>query len=166
MASAITVKLTSNEAVILLGWLERVQMTDLRRLVGDPAAWAPICKIAGALGKALLGIFVADCAERMDARRAPSEGDHRQLRRRPRRLSRPSCRQSASVRAKSIENTESQRSQSTWQPSSSVPPCPPDALGQDTMYQVAGVDVRAVPHAWHDGSHAAAAGSLPLRAHP
>ncbi|MES9512056.1 hypothetical protein ABWJ92_37690 [Streptomyces sp. NPDC000609] len=72
----VTQHVTSDGAVILLGWLERVQSTDLSRLLGDPAARAPICKIAGALGTALLGIFVADCAERMDARRAPSERDH------------------------------------------------------------------------------------------
>ncbi|MBK3580985.1 hypothetical protein JHN63_45895 [Streptomyces sp. MBT65] len=65
----ITIKLTSDEALVLSDWLERVQMTDLSRLVDDPAAWAPIHKIAGTLDKALSGIFAADYAERLDAAR-------------------------------------------------------------------------------------------------
>ncbi|MFE2424081.1 hypothetical protein [Streptomyces hokutonensis] len=65
----ITIKLTSDEALVLSDWLERVQMTDLSRLVDDPAAWAPIHKIAGTLDKALPGIFAADYAERLDAAR-------------------------------------------------------------------------------------------------
>ncbi|MGW1728113.1 hypothetical protein ACWCQK_35110 [Streptomyces sp. NPDC002306] len=44
-------------------------MTHLSRLVDDPAAWAPIHKIAGTLDKALPGIFAADYAERLDAAR-------------------------------------------------------------------------------------------------
>ncbi|MFD4862883.1 hypothetical protein [Streptomyces atratus] len=65
----ITIKLTSDEALVLSDWLERVQMTDLSRLVDDPAAWAPIHKIAGTLDKALPGIFATDYAERLDAAR-------------------------------------------------------------------------------------------------
>ncbi|MGP8296691.1 hypothetical protein ACTPOK_01725 [Streptomyces inhibens] len=65
----ITIKLTSDEALVLSDWLERVQMTDLRRLVDDPAAWAPIHRLAGALDKALPEIFAADYAERLDAAR-------------------------------------------------------------------------------------------------
>jgi hypothetical protein len=65
----ITIKLTSDEALVLSDWLERVQMTDLSRLVDDPAAWAPIHKIAGTLDKALPGIFAADYAEHLDAAR-------------------------------------------------------------------------------------------------
>lgn len=34
----ITIKLTPDEALVLSDWLERVQMTDLSRLVDDPAA--------------------------------------------------------------------------------------------------------------------------------
>jgi hypothetical protein len=44
-------------------------MTDLSRLVDDPAAWAPIPKLAGTLYKALPGIFAGDYAERPDAAR-------------------------------------------------------------------------------------------------
>ncbi|MEU1854364.1 hypothetical protein ABZ499_35275 [Streptomyces sp. NPDC019990] len=67
--SDITIKLTPDEALVLSDWLERVQMTDLSRLVDDPAAWAPIHKIAGTLDKALHGIFAADYAERLEAAR-------------------------------------------------------------------------------------------------
>ncbi|WP_405884400.1 hypothetical protein OG747_41000 [Streptomyces sp. NBC_01384] len=65
----ITIKLTSDEALVLSDWLERVQMTDLSRLVDDPAAWAPIHKLAGTLDKTLPGIFAADYAERLAAAR-------------------------------------------------------------------------------------------------
>ena len=65
----ITIKLTSDEALVLSDWLERVQMTDLSRLVDDQAAWAPIHKLAGTLDKALPGIFAADYTERLDAAR-------------------------------------------------------------------------------------------------
>ncbi|CAM5539072.1 hypothetical protein KAURM247S_05966 [Kitasatospora aureofaciens] len=44
-------------------------MTDLSRLVVDPAAWAPIHKIVGTLDKALPGNFAADYAERLEAAR-------------------------------------------------------------------------------------------------
>ncbi|MFG3407577.1 hypothetical protein [Streptomyces sp. NPDC048142] len=37
----IIIKLTSDEALDLSDWLERVQMTDLSRLVDDEAVWAP-----------------------------------------------------------------------------------------------------------------------------
>ncbi|MFB6633610.1 hypothetical protein ACFCWY_27340 [Streptomyces sp. NPDC056362] len=67
--SDITIKLTPDEALVLSEWLERVQMTDLSRLVDEPAAWAPIHKIAGTLDKALPGIFAADYAERLEAAR-------------------------------------------------------------------------------------------------
>lgn len=40
-------------------------MTDLSRLVDDPAAWVPIHKLAGTLDKTLPGIFAADYAERL-----------------------------------------------------------------------------------------------------
>jgi hypothetical protein len=65
----ITIKLTSDEALVLSDWLERVQMTDLSRLVDDPAAWAPIHKLAGTLDKTLPGVFAADYAERLAAAR-------------------------------------------------------------------------------------------------
>ncbi|MEV0444142.1 hypothetical protein AB0I84_14195 [Streptomyces spectabilis] len=65
----ITIKLTPDEALVLSDWLERVQMTDLSRLVDDEAAWAPIHKLAGTLDKALPGIFAADYSERLEAAR-------------------------------------------------------------------------------------------------
>ncbi|MFJ8128637.1 hypothetical protein [Streptomyces hydrogenans] len=65
----IIIKLTPDEALVLSDWLERVQMTDLSRLVDDEAVWAPIHKLAGTLDKSLPGIFAADYAERLDAAR-------------------------------------------------------------------------------------------------
>ncbi|BCL18233.1 hypothetical protein GCM10017668_00760 [Streptomyces tuirus] len=35
--SQVTIKLTSDEALVLSHWLERLQMTDLSRVVDDPA---------------------------------------------------------------------------------------------------------------------------------
>ncbi|MEU5234731.1 hypothetical protein AB0G82_36625 [Streptomyces anulatus] len=40
--SQVTIKLTSDEALVLSHWLEKLQMTDLSRVVDDPAVWAPI----------------------------------------------------------------------------------------------------------------------------
>ncbi|GAA2525760.1 hypothetical protein GCM10010295_02070 [Streptomyces intermedius] len=65
----IIIKLTSDEALVLSDWLERVQMTDLSRLVDDEAVWAPIHRLAGTLDKSLPGIFAADYGERLDAAR-------------------------------------------------------------------------------------------------
>ncbi|UXY25031.1 hypothetical protein N8I84_42145 (plasmid) [Streptomyces cynarae] len=65
----ITIKLTRDEALVLSDWLERVQMTDLSRLVDDEAVWAPIHKLAGTLDKALPAIFAADYSERLEAAR-------------------------------------------------------------------------------------------------
>ncbi|MER6476921.1 hypothetical protein ACFFSH_34185 [Streptomyces filamentosus] len=65
----IIIKLTPDEALVLSDWLERVQMTDLSRLVDDEAVWAPIHRLAGTLDKSLPGIFAADYAERLDAAR-------------------------------------------------------------------------------------------------
>lgn len=45
-------------------------MTDLSRLVGDAAVWAPLHRIAGTLDKSLPGIFAADYAERLEAARS------------------------------------------------------------------------------------------------
>ncbi|MFJ8888759.1 hypothetical protein ACIRJR_35920 [Streptomyces sp. NPDC102402] len=47
----------------------RASRTAESRLVDDPAAWAPIHKIAGTLDKALPGIFAADYAEHFEAAR-------------------------------------------------------------------------------------------------
>ncbi|MBD0707513.1 MULTISPECIES: hypothetical protein [unclassified Streptomyces] len=65
----ITIQLTPDEALVLSDWLERVQMTDLSRLVDDAAVWAPIHRLAGTLDKALPGIFAADYSERLEAAR-------------------------------------------------------------------------------------------------
>ncbi|MGW5990326.1 hypothetical protein ACWFRT_21535 [Streptomyces anulatus] len=51
--SQVTIKLTSDEALVLSHWLEKLQMTDLSRVVDDPAVWASIHQIAGTLDKAL-----------------------------------------------------------------------------------------------------------------
>jgi len=66
----IIIKLTPDEALVLSDWLEQVQMTDLGRLVGNAAVWAPLHRIAGALDKSLPGIFAADYAERLEAARS------------------------------------------------------------------------------------------------
>ncbi|RKN12026.1 hypothetical protein D7319_03760 [Streptomyces radicis] len=76
----IVIRLTPDEALVLSDWLERVQMTDLGRLVGDPAVWAPLHRIAGTLDRSLVGIFAADYAERLEAARrrlgpAPDDGE-------------------------------------------------------------------------------------------
>ncbi|MFD8714472.1 hypothetical protein ACFV07_28975 [Streptomyces anulatus] len=43
----VTIKLTSDEALVLSHWLEKLQMTDLSRVVDDPEVWAPIHRIVG-----------------------------------------------------------------------------------------------------------------------
>ncbi|MFE3829423.1 hypothetical protein [Streptomyces sp. NPDC059092] len=45
----IIIKLTPDEGLVLSDWLERVQMTDLSRLVGDEAVRAPVHRPAGTL---------------------------------------------------------------------------------------------------------------------
>jgi hypothetical protein len=65
----VTIKLTSDEALVLSHWLERLQMTDLGRVVDDPAVWAPIHRIAGTLDKALPELFAADYDQRIEAAR-------------------------------------------------------------------------------------------------
>lgn len=65
----IIIKLSPDEALVLSDWLERVQMTDLSRLVDDQAVWAPIHRLAGTLDKTLPGIFAADYSERLEAAR-------------------------------------------------------------------------------------------------
>lgn len=65
----ITIKLTSDEALVLSDWLEKLQMTDLSRVVDDPAVWSPIHRIAGTLDKALPELFAADYDRRLEAAR-------------------------------------------------------------------------------------------------
>ncbi|MEU3400700.1 hypothetical protein [Streptomyces filamentosus] len=65
----VTIKLTGDEALVLSDWLERLQMTDLGRVVDDPAVWAPIHRIAGTLDKSLPGLFAPDYDQRLEAAR-------------------------------------------------------------------------------------------------
>ncbi|MFJ5879991.1 hypothetical protein [Kitasatospora cineracea] len=65
----VTIRLTSDEALVLSHWLERLQTTELSRTVGDPAVWAPIHKIAGTLDKELPGLFAFDYDQRLAAAR-------------------------------------------------------------------------------------------------
>ncbi|MFE2020030.1 hypothetical protein ACFW9O_18540 [Streptomyces sp. NPDC059499] len=67
--SQVTIKLTSDEALVLSHWLEKLQMTDLSRVVDDPAVWAPIHRIAGTLDKSLPELFASDYDERLEAAR-------------------------------------------------------------------------------------------------
>ncbi|MBO8196318.1 hypothetical protein ITI46_32460 [Streptomyces oryzae] len=65
----VTIKLTSDEALVLSDWLEKLQMTDLSRVVGDPAVRAPIHRIAGTLDKALPELFAPDYDQRIETAR-------------------------------------------------------------------------------------------------
>ena len=65
----VTIRLTSDEALVLSHWLEKLQMTDLGRVVDDPAVWAPIHRVAGTLDKALPGLFAFDYDQRLEAAR-------------------------------------------------------------------------------------------------
>lgn len=65
----ITVKFTNDEALVLSHWLYRLQMTDLRRTVDDPAVWAPIHRLSGTLDTTLPELFAPDYDERLDAAR-------------------------------------------------------------------------------------------------
>ncbi|MFJ9006246.1 hypothetical protein [Streptomyces canus] len=67
--SQVTVKLTSDEALVLSHWLERLQKTNLSRVVDDPAVWAPIHRITGTLDKALPELFAPDYDQRLEAAR-------------------------------------------------------------------------------------------------
>ncbi|MFI1583647.1 hypothetical protein [Embleya sp. NPDC020630] len=63
----VTIKLTSDEALVLSDWLYRLQMTDLSRVVEDSAVWAPIHRIAGTLDTVLPELFMPDYAQRLEA---------------------------------------------------------------------------------------------------
>ncbi|GAX58605.1 hypothetical protein [Streptomyces olivochromogenes] len=67
--SQVTIKLTSDEALVLSRRLEKPQMTDLSRVVDDPAVRAPIHRIAGTLDKALPELFASDYHQRLEAAR-------------------------------------------------------------------------------------------------
>lgn len=66
----LVIKLSADEALVLSDWLQRVQMTDLSRIIDDPAVWGPLHRIAGTLDKTLPWIFAPDYAERLAAARA------------------------------------------------------------------------------------------------
>ncbi|MEU0938017.1 hypothetical protein [Embleya sp. NPDC005971] len=65
----VTITLTSDEALVLSDWLYRLRMTDLSRVVDEPAVWAPIHRIAGTLDKALPELFAPDYNQRLEAAR-------------------------------------------------------------------------------------------------
>ncbi|MFE4057319.1 hypothetical protein ACFXP3_13660 [Streptomyces sp. NPDC059096] len=65
----VTIKLTSDEALVLSHWLEKLQMTDLSRVVDDPAVWAPVHRIAATLDKSLPELFASDYDQRLAAAR-------------------------------------------------------------------------------------------------
>ncbi|WP_419994044.1 hypothetical protein [Streptomyces boninensis] len=67
--SRITIELTSDQALVLSDWLEKLQMTDLSRVIDDPAVWSPIHRIAGTLDKTLPELFAADYGRRLEAAR-------------------------------------------------------------------------------------------------
>ncbi|MFI8347717.1 hypothetical protein [Streptomyces sp. NPDC085596] len=67
--SQVTIKLTSDEALVLSDWLEKLQMTDLSRVVDDPAVWAPIHRIAGTLDKSFPELFAPDYDQRLEVAR-------------------------------------------------------------------------------------------------
>ncbi|WP_328868757.1 hypothetical protein OHT76_00865 [Streptomyces sp. NBC_00287] len=75
--SQVTIKLTSDQALVLSDWLEKLQMTDLGRVIDDPAVWSPIHRIAGTLDKTLPELFAADYGHRLEAarRRLRAEND-------------------------------------------------------------------------------------------
>lgn len=67
--SQVTIKLTSDEALVLSHWLEKLQMTDFSRVVDDPAVWAPIHQIAATLDTAVPELFAPDYDQRLEAAR-------------------------------------------------------------------------------------------------
>ncbi|MER7980426.1 hypothetical protein [Streptomyces sp. NPDC095817] len=67
--SQVTIKLTSDEALVLSHWLEKLQMTDLSQVVDDPAVWVPIHTIARTLDKTLPQLLASDYVERLETAR-------------------------------------------------------------------------------------------------
>ncbi|MFL9680599.1 MULTISPECIES: hypothetical protein [Streptomyces] len=65
----ITIKLTLDEATILSDWWDRLQMTGPSDTVDDPAAWAPIHRIAGQRNKMLPALFFPDHDVRLEEAR-------------------------------------------------------------------------------------------------
>ena len=67
--SDVTIRLTRDEATVLSDWLERLRMTGLSSTADDPAAWAPIHRIAGQLDKMLPTLFFPDYDVRLEEAR-------------------------------------------------------------------------------------------------
>ncbi|MFB7643371.1 hypothetical protein ACFC0S_04175 [Streptomyces sp. NPDC056084] len=67
--SHVTIDLTGDEALVLSDWLEKLQMTDLGRVVDDRAVWAPIHRIAATLDKSLPGLFASNYDQLLEAAR-------------------------------------------------------------------------------------------------
>ncbi|MFE3682939.1 MULTISPECIES: hypothetical protein [unclassified Streptomyces] len=67
--SHVTIELTGDEALVLSDWLEKLQMTDLSRVVDDRAVWAPIHRIAATLDKSLPGLFASNYDQLLEAAR-------------------------------------------------------------------------------------------------
>ncbi|MFF2040734.1 hypothetical protein ACFVVX_09925 [Kitasatospora sp. NPDC058170] len=66
----ITITLTPDEALVLSDWFHRLQMTELGRVVDDPAVWVPVQRIAGTLDGTLTAVFAPDYVDRLAAARA------------------------------------------------------------------------------------------------
>ena len=62
-------QITSDQALVLSDWLEKLQMTDVSRVIDDPAVWSPIHRIAGNLDKTLPELFATDHGPRLEAAR-------------------------------------------------------------------------------------------------
>lgn len=71
MAGEYTIKLTSDEALVLSHWLDRVIGTPAFDEIAnqDRAVWAPLHRIAGALETTLPEIFAPDYDKRLAAAR-------------------------------------------------------------------------------------------------
>lgn len=71
MAGEHTIKLTSDEALVLFHWLDQVIGTHAFDEIAnqDRAVWAPLHRIAGALGTTLPEIFAPDYDTRLAAAR-------------------------------------------------------------------------------------------------
>jgi hypothetical protein len=65
----VTIELTGDEALVPSHWLEKLRMTDLSRVVDDPAVRAPVHRIAGTLDRTLPELFASDGDERLEAAR-------------------------------------------------------------------------------------------------
>lgn len=67
--SQVTIKLTRDEALVLLHWLEEIELSEPSGVVEDPAVWTPVHRILGTLNKVLVEAYAPDYASRLDAAR-------------------------------------------------------------------------------------------------